>query len=392
MQDTVVVGLARTPVGKVGGAFASLSAMDLGGKAIAAALERAGVTGDQVGYVVMGHAIQAGLGQATARQAALNGGIPLEVASEAINKVCLSGTSAIARAASLIALGEFDVVVAGGMESMSNAPYTLDQARFGYRMGNGVLKDTMLFDGLTCAFDKKLMGLATDEYQAESHGYTQRAQDEWAVRSHERAARAWKDGAFADEVVPVDVPQRKGDPVQVQRDEGIRADTSLEGLSRLRPAFRKDGTITAGNASQTSDGAAALVLMARDKANELGLPVLATIRAWGTTAGPLSLLRQPSNAIRKAAAKIDVDPAGLDLYELNEAFASVAMAGVDDLKLSPDVVNVNGGAIALGHPLGCSGARLTVSLISELRRRGGGLGAAALCGGGGQGDALIVEV
>jgi acetyl-CoA C-acetyltransferase len=392
MDEAVVVGYARTPVGKLGGGLSSLAAVELGGRAVAAALERSGITGDQVGYVVLGHAIQAGLGQGTARQAAIHGGIPLEVPSETMNKVCLSGTSAIARAASLLALGEFDVVVAGGMESMSNAPYALDKARFGYRAGDGVLKDTMMFDGLTCAFDRRLMGLATDEYQAESHGYSRERQDEWSVRSHERAALAWKNGAFDAEVVPVEVPQRKGDPVVVGQDEGVRPDTNIKSLSGLRPAFTPTGTITAGNASQTSDGAAALVLMSRRKADALGLPVLATIKAWGTTAGPLSLLPQPANAIRKAAAKCDLDPAGLDLYELNEAFASVALAAVDDLGLSEDRVNVNGGAIAMGHPLGCTGARITVTLISELRRRGGGIGAAALCGGGGQGDALIIEV
>jgi acetyl-CoA C-acetyltransferase len=392
VNEAVVVGYARTPSGRLGGGLSPLGATDLGGKAIAAALERAGVPGDQVEYTVMGHAIQAGTGQATARQAAVNAGIPLDVPAETMNKVCLSGTSAIARASSLIALGEFDVVVAGGMESMSNAPYALDDARFGYRTGDAVIKDTMTFDGLTCPFDRKPMGLATEEYQTESHGYSRERQDEWAARSHQRAASAWNDGGFADEVVAVEVPQRKGDAVAVEQDEGIRPDSTPAALGRLRPAFSSDGTITAGNASPISDGAAALVLTSRGKAEELGLPVLATIKAWGTTAGPLSLLPQPSNAIRKAAAKIDVDPSGLDLYELNEAFASVAMAGVDDLGLSEDAVNVNGGAVALGHPLGCSGARITVTLMNALHRRGGGTGAAALCGGGGQGDALIVEV
>lgn len=340
----------------------------------------------------MGHAIQAGAGQATARQAAVNAGIPLDVPAETMNKVCLSGTTAIARGSSLIALGEFDIVVAGGMESMSNAPYALDKARFGYRTGDGVLKDTMRFDGLTCPFDQKVMGLATDEYQAESHGYSRQRQDEWAARSHQRATSAWKDGAFEGEVVPVEVPQRHGVPVVVDQDEGIRPDSTPESLARLRPAFSPEGTITAGNASPISDGAAVLVLMSRRKAEELGLPALATIKAWGTTAGPLSLLPQPANALRKAAAKVDIDPSKLDLYELNEAFASVAMAAVDDLNLPEDIVNVNGGALALGHPLGCSGARITVTLINELRRRGGGIGASALCGGGGQGDALIVGV
>ncbi|MFT5222982.1 MAG: acetyl-CoA C-acetyltransferase [Glaciecola sp.] len=284
------------------------------------------------------------------------------------------------------------MVTAGGMESMTNAPYIMDKARYGYRLGDGTLKDSLMFDGLTCAFDNKAMGLATEEYQAESHGYDRGRQDEWSARSHERAATAWKDGAFKDEVVPVAVPQRKGDPIMVEMDEGIRPGTTAESLGSLRPAFSRDGTITAGNASQISDGGAGLVLMSRTKAEALGLPILATIKSWGATAGPLNLLPQPGNAIRKAAAKLDLDPSSFDVYELNEAFASVAMAGTDDLGLSEDKVNVNGGAVALGHPIGCTGARLVVTLINELRRRGGGIGAAALCGGGGQGDALIVEV
>ncbi len=392
MNETVVVGYARTPIGRFGGGLSSLSAMDLGGRAIAAALERAGVAGDQVEYTVMGHVLQAGQGQITSRQAAVKGGIPLDVPAETMNKVCPSGMAAIARASSLIALGDFDIVVAGGMESMSTAPYVLDKARFGYRMGDGQLKDSMMFDGLTCAFDNEAMGLATEKYQSESHGYSRERQDEWSARSHERAAAAWKDGAYDDEVVPVEIPQRKGDPVVVDSDEGIRPGTTAESLGGLRPAFSKDGTITAGNASQISDGGAAVVLMSRQKAEELGVTPLATVRSWGATAGPLSLLPQPANAIRKAAAKIDVDPSGLDLYELNEAFASVAMAGTEDLGISEDQVNVNGGAVALGHPIGCTGARITITLINELRRRGGGSGAAALCGGGGQGDALIVDV
>ena len=392
MHDAVITAIARTPIGRFGGGLSSLSAPELGGLAIAAALERSDVAGDEVDYVVMGHVLQAGLGQITSRQAAHNAGIPLTVPAETMNKVCPSGMTAIARAASLIALGEFDVLVAGGMESMSNAPYVLDKARFGYRLGNGTLRDTMMEDGLTCAFDGKAMGEATDEYQSQSHAYSQAAQDEWAARSHERAATAWKEGAFDDEVVPVEVPQRKGDPVVVDQDEGIRPGTTAESLGRLRPAFLPDGTITAGNASQISDGAAAVVIMSRATAQARGVPILATVRAWGATAGPLSLLPQPANAIRHAAAKIDVDPSGLDLYELNEAFASVAMAGAQDLGVSEDIVNVNGGAVAMGHPLGCTGARITITLINELRRRGGGMGAAALCGGGGQGDALIVDV
>lgn len=392
MQDAVVVGYARTPIGKFGGGLSSLSAMQLGGRAIGAALDRSGVAADDVGYVVMGHVLQAGQGQITSRQAAREAGIPLDVPAETINKVCPSGMTAIARAASLIRLGEFDTIVAGGMESMSGAPYVLDRARFGYRMGDGQLTDSMMFDGLTCAFDDEAMGAATERYQADSHGYSREQQDEWSARSHERAATAWKDGAFDDEVVSVEVPQRKGDPIVVDQDEGFRPDASADSLSGLRPAFAKDGTITAGNASQISDGGAAMVLMSREKADAEGHDVLATIRAWGTTAGPLNLLPQPANAIRDAARKMDVDPAGFDLYELNEAFASVAMAGTDDLGISADVVNVNGGAVALGHPIGCTGARITITLLNELRRRGGGRGAAALCGGGGQGDAVILDV
>jgi acetyl-CoA C-acetyltransferase len=392
--EVVVVGYARTPVGRFGGGLASLSAMQLGGRAIAAALERAGVAGDQVDYVVMGHVLQAGQGQITARQAAVAGGIGMDVASETTNKVCLSGMTAISRARDLIRVGDFDLVVAGGMESMSNAPYVLDKARFGLRLGDATLTDVMMHDGLTCAFDGCAMGLATDGYQESKElGITREQQDEWSARSHERAAIAWKEGIFAGEAVPVEVPQRKGDPVVVVEDEGIRSGTTTESLAALRPAFTKDGSITAGNASQISDGAAALVLASREKADALGLPALATIISWGTVAGPdPSLHLQPAQAIRDAARRVDADPSGFDLYEINEAFASVAIASTRDLGLDEDRVNVNGGGIALGHPIGCSGARIVVSLINELTRRGGGSGAAALCGGGGQGDALIVQV
>jgi acetyl-CoA C-acetyltransferase len=394
MPEVVVAGYARTPVGRFGGGLSSLSAMELGGRAIAGALGRAGVDPAEVGYVVMGHVLQAGQGQITARQAALAGGIGMDIASETINKVCLSGMTAIARARDLIRLGEFDLVVAGGMESMSSAPYVLDKARFGYRMGDGALIDVMMHDGLTCAFDECAMGLATEDYQRTKElGITREEQDAWAARSHERAADAWKRGAFDEEVVPVEVPQRKGDPVTVGEDEGIRPGTTTESLADLRPAFAKDGTITAGNASQISDGAAALVLASREKAEALGLPVLATITSWGTVAGPdPSLHFQPSRAIQDAARRIDADPAGFDLYEINEAFASVAIASARDLGVSDERINVNGGGVALGHPIGCSGARIVVTLINELARRGGGDGVAALCGGGGQGDALTVSV
>jgi len=394
VTETVVLGYARTPLGRFSGGFSSLSAMDLGGAAIAGALERSGVPADQVGYVVMGHVLQAGLGQITARQAAVKGGLALDIASETMNKVCLSGMTAIGRADGLIRLGDFDVVVAGGMESMTNAPYVLDKARSGYRLGNGELVDSLMFDGLTCAFDGCAMGLATDQYQ-ESKGLnlSREAQDEFAARSHERAAAAQKDGAFDTEIVPVAVPQRKGDPLVIDADEGVRPGTSVESLAALRPAFRQEGTITAGNASQISDGGAALILASRDKADSLGITPIATIKSWGTVAGPDPALHlQPANAIRAAAAKIGADPSGFDLYEMNEAFASVSLASAHDLGLGDDRVNVNGGAISLGHPLGCSGARIVVTLINELRRRGGGTGAAGLCGGGGQGDAVIVEV
>jgi acetyl-CoA C-acetyltransferase len=394
VKEAVVVGYARTPVGKFGGGLSSLTAMDLGGKAIAAAIERVGIDPNQVGYTVMGHVLQAGQGQITARQAAVNGGISMNIAAETINKVCLSGMTAVSRARDLIRLGEFDLVVAGGMESMSNAPYVLDKARFGYRMGDGKITDVMMHDGLTCAFDGCAMGLATDNYQEDKGLEISRAQqDEWSARSHERAAAAWKDGAFADEVVPVEIPQRKGDPVLVEEDEGIRPGTTAESLGGLRPAFTKEGSITAGNASQISDGGAALILASREKADELGLPVLATITSWGTVAGPdASLHLQPALALRDAAAKIDVDPSSFDLYEINEAFASVAIASARDLDLDEDRINVNGGGVALGHPIGCTGARIIVSLINQLTRQGGGTGAAALCGGGGQGDAVILEV
>ncbi len=393
-EVVVVVGYARTPVGRFGGGLASLTGMQLGGHAIAGALDRAGVDGSQVDYVTMGHVLQAGQGQITARQAAVAGGVGMEVPSETINKVCLSGMTAISRARDLIRLGEFDLIVAGGMESMSQAPYVLDKARFGYRMGDGSITDVMMHDGLSCAFDGCAMGLASDQYQDDKGlDISREAQDVWSARSHERAAAAAKDGGFDDELVPVEVPQRKGDPIVIDQDEGVRPETTADSLGGLRPAFRKDGTITAGNASQISDGGAALVLASRSRADALGLPVLATITSWGTVAGPdPSLHLQPANAIRDAASRAGADPSGYDLYEINEAFASVAIASTRELGLSEDQVNVNGGGVALGHPIGCSGARIVVSLINELRRRGGGSGAAALCGGGGQGDAMTVQV
>ncbi len=393
-NDVVIVGLARTPLGRFGGALSTLAATELGAHAVRGALSSVDLPGGSVDHVVLGHVLQAGQGQITARQAAVAGGVPLTVPAETINKVCLSGMTAIARGRDLIRLGEAAVVVAGGMESMSRAPYVLDGARFGYRMGDGSLTDVLLHDGLSCAFDGCSMGEATEGYQLANRLRIDRtAQDDWAARSHARAAAAWRDGAFDDEVVPVEVTSRRGPSTLVLRDEGIREDTTVDSLAALRPAFTQDGTITAGNASQVSDGAAAVVLASRSFAAEHGLEPLATILAWGSVAGPdPSLHHQPSNAIRAAAARASMDPASFDLYEINEAFASVAIAATRDLGIGEERVNVAGGAVALGHPIGCSGARIVVSLVGALRRRGGGTGAAALCGGGGQGDALLVAV
>ena len=391
---TVLVAGARTPIGKLSGGLSAFTAMDLGGIAIEAALQRAGVAGDQVDYVIMGQVLQAGQGQITARQAAVKGGIPMSVPSLTINKVCLSGLSAIAMADQLIRAGEFEVVVAGGMESMTQAPYLLPKARQGYRYGNAELVDATFHDGLFDAFDHEAMGESTEKHN-DAYGFTREQQDEYAARSHELAAAAIKDGRFADEIVDVPVPQRKGEPVLFSEDEGVRPGTTTETLGRLKPAFRKDGTITAGNASQISDGAAAVVVMSRAKAEQLGVAdrVLAEIGAHGVVAGPdNSLQLQPANAIRAALAKSDVSLEDLRAIEVNEAFAAVGLASQRDLGLGNDVFNPNGGAIALGHPIGASGARLALTLVHELRRRGGGAGAAALCGGGGQGDALLFHV
>ena len=392
MPGSVIVSTARTPIGKLSGAFASLSAMDLGGVAIRAALERGGVGPDQVDYVIMGHVLQAGQGQITSRQAAVKGGIPMTVPANTINKVCLSGINALYLADQMVQSGDAEVVVAGGMESMTNAPYLLQNARSGYRMGNGELTDSLINDGLWCAFDAMHMGEGTDQYTASFGGLTRELQDEFAARSHDRAASAMKEGRFADEIVPVPVPQRKGDPVLVEEDEGVRPGTTVESLGKLRPAFTKDGTITAGNASQISDGAAAMVVTSSEKAAELGLTPIAELVGYGMVAGPdTSLLTQPSRAIKQALGAANLPLASVDLFELNEAFAGVGLASVRDLGISEDVVNVNGGAIALGHPVGMSGSRIVLTLINELRRRGGGVGAAALCGGGGQGDAAILR-
>lgn len=391
MSGSVVVAGARTPIGKLSGAFASLAATDLGGKAIAAALERAGVTPDQVDYVIMGQVLQAGAGQITARQAAVNAGIPMTVPATTINKVCLSGLNAIALADMMIATGQAEIVVAGGMESMTNAPYLLPGARAGYRAGDKTVVDSMMYDGLFCAFDACAMGAGTEKYAA-SAGLERGPQDEFSAMSHERAAAAIKEGRFDDEIVEVAVPQRKGDPILVTEDEGVRPGTTAESLGKLRPAFDKSGNITAGNASQISDGASATIVMSRSKADELGVSGLAEVVAVGQVAGPdASLLTQPSRAINAALNTAGLSVADLGLFELNEAFAAVALASMDDLGISDDIVNVNGGAIALGHPIGASGNRLALTLMHEMKRRGVQHGAAALCGGGGQGDAIIFK-
>jgi acetyl-CoA C-acetyltransferase len=391
MPGSVILAGARTPIGKLSGALAGFSAMELGGFAIAAALERAGVSAGDVDYVFMGQVLQAGQGQITARQAAVKGGIPMTVPSTTVNKVCLSGLNSIYLADLLIAAGEADIVVAGGMESMTKAPYLLPGARAGYRAGDGTLVDSMMYDGLYCQFDHCAMGLSTEQYNRQAK-ISRAAQDSFAALSHERAATAIKDGRFADEIVPVSVPQRKGDPVVVDTDEGVRPGTTAESLGALKPAFDKEGTITAGNASQISDGGAAVVVTSRARAEALGVAPLGEVVSYGQVAGPdASLLLQPANAIVKALAKVGKSTSDVALYEINEAFAVVGLASMAELGITDEVTNVNGGAIALGHPIGMSGTRLALTLLHELRRRGGGLGAASLCGGGGQGDALIVR-
>jgi acetyl-CoA C-acetyltransferase len=392
MPGSVIVGGARTPIGKLAGSLKDFSAMELGGFAIKAALEKSGITGDQVDYVIMGHVIQAGAGQNTARQAAAKAGIPMSVPAVTVNKVCLSGLNAIATADQLIGYGEFDVVVAGGMESMTQGPYLLPKARGGYRYGDGEIVDATAHDALFCSFDQLGMGAATETY-TKLRGISREEQDQYSAASHGRAAEAQKNGLFDDEIVPVEVPQRRGDPVVVNEDEGVRADTTAETLAKLRPAFAADGTVTAGSSSQISDGAAAVVVMSRAKAEELGVPILAEIGAHGTVAGPdPSLLSQPANAISKALGREKLSSDEIDLFEINEAFASVAIQSMRELEVGEDVINVNGGAISMGHPVGASGARLALHLALELKRRGGGVGAAGLCGGGGQGEALILRV
>ena len=391
-MSTVIVAGARTPFGRLSGSLKDFSGVDLGAIAIKGALEKAGVPASEVQYVIMGQVLTAGAGQMPARQTAIKAGIGWDVPALSINKMCLSGIDAIALADQLIRAGEFDVVVAGGQESMTQAPYILPGARGGYRYGNAEILDHTAFDGLHDAFTDQAMGLLTEQGN-DTDGFTREQQDEFAARSHQLAAAAQKNGVFADEIVPVSIPQRKGDPIEFTEDEGVRASTSADSLARLRPAFRKDGTLTAGNSSQISDGAAAVVVMSKAKAEELGVTWLAEIGAHGVVAGPDSGLQaQPANAIEKACAREGIAATDLDLIEINEAFAAVGLSSARQLGVDESIVNVNGGAIAIGHAIGTSGARITLHLALELQRRGGGIGAAALCGAGGQGDALIVRV
>jgi acetyl-CoA C-acetyltransferase len=391
MSGSVIVAGARTPIGKLSGSLGGFAATELGGFAIAAALERAGIKPEQVDYVFMGQVIQAGAGQITARQAAAKAGIPMTVAATTVNKVCLSGLNAIYLADLLINAGEADIVVAGGMESMTQAPYLLPGARGGYRIGDGTLVDSMMYDGLFCAFDQRAMGLSTEIYNG-ADGVSRERQDAFSALSHERAAAAIKDGKFAEEIVAVNVPQRKGDPIVVDTDEGVRPETTAESLAKLRPAFDKNGTITAGNASQISDGGAAVIVMSKAKAQELGLSPLGELIGYGQVAGPdPSLLHQPSHAMTVALDKAGVALGDVDVFEINEAFAAVGLASADDLGIPEEKLNVNGGAIALGHPVGMSGTRLALTSLLELKRRGGGTAAVSLCGGGGQGDAAVLR-
>jgi acetyl-CoA C-acetyltransferase len=391
MTTSVIVAGARTPIGKLMGSLKDLSASDLGAIAIKGALEKGNVPPSLVEYVIMGQVLTAGAGQMPARQAAVAAGIGWDVPSLTINKMCLSGIDAIALADQLIRAGEFDVVVAGGQESMTKAPHLLIDSRSGYKYGDVTVRDHMAYDGLHDVFTDQPMGALTEQ-RNDVDKFTRHQQDEYAARSHQKAAAAWKDGVFADEVVPVSIPQRKGDPLQFAEDEGIRANTTAESLAGLKPAFRKDGTITAGSASQISDGAAAVVVMNKDKAIELGLSWLVEIGAHGVVAGPDSTLQsQPANAIKKAIEREGISVDQLDVVEINEAFSAVALASTQELGIDPEIVNVNGGAIAIGHPIGMSGARITLHVALELARRGSGYGVAALCGAGGQGDALILR-
>ena len=391
MSGSFIVAGARTPIGKMSGALAPFTAADLGGFAIKAALERAGVKPDKVEHVLMGQVLMAGQGQVPSRQAASKAGIPMSTPSVNINKVCLSGLNTIYLADQMIQAGDADIVIAGGMESMTAAPYLAMGARGGFRYGNTELADAIIKDGLWCSFDACLMGTGTERYSAGS--ISREAQDDLAAKSHERAANAAKDGRLADEIVNVSIPQRKGDPLLVETDEGVRPGTTMESLGGLKPAFDPKGTVTAGNASQLSDGGSAIVMMSKRAVEARGITPLAEVLSYGMVAGPdnTSLLHQPSNAILKALGKIGKQVSDINLFEINEAFAAVGIASMEHLGISDEIVNVNGGAIALGHPIGMSGNRLALTLAHELRRRGGGIGAASLCGGGGQGDALIIR-
>jgi acetyl-CoA C-acetyltransferase len=391
MSGSYIIAGARTPIGKMSGALASFSAADLGGFAIAAALQRAGVAPHEVEHVIMGQVLMAGQGQVPSRQAASKAGIPMSVPSISINKVCLSGLNSIYLADQMISSGEADIVIAGGMESMTNAPYLAMGARSGFRFGDVQLLDAIQRDGLWCAFDACLMGLGTERYAAGD--ISRDVQDDLAMKSNQRAAAAIAAGRLADEIVPISIPQRKGDPLVIDSDEGVRASTTMESLGSLKPAFDKDGTVTAGNASQISDAGSAIVMMSKREAERRGVKPLGEFVSYGMVAGPdnASLLHQPSRSIMKALDRAGKNVSDVDLFEINEAFAAVGIASMRELGISDDIVNVNGGAIALGHPIGMSGNRLALTLLHELQRRGGGMGAAALCGGGGQGDALIVR-
>ncbi len=391
MPGSYIIAGARTPIGKMSGSLASFSAADLGGFAIAAALQRAGVAPHEVEHVIMGQVLMAGQGQVPSRQAASKAGIPMSVPSISINKVCLSGLNSIYLADQMISSGEADIVIAGGMESMTNAPYLAMGARSGFRFGDVQLLDAIQRDGLWCAFDACLMGLGTERYAAGN--ISRDAQDDLAMKSNQRAAAAIAAGRLADEIVPISIPQRKGDPLVIDSDEGVRASTTMESLGSLKPAFDKDGTVTAGNASQISDAGSAIVMMSKREAERRGVKPLGEFVSYGMVAGPdnASLLHQPSRSIMKALERAGKTVSDVDLFEINEAFAAVGIASMRELGISDDIVNVNGGAIALGHPIGMSGYRLALTLLHELQRRGGGMGAAALCGGGGQGDALIVR-
>ncbi len=391
MKNTVILAGARTPIGKLSGALSSFSGSDLGGIAISGALDRAGISPDMVDYVIMGQVLQAGTGQVTARQAACSAEIPMSTPAITINKVCLSGLNAIYLAAQMIENGDAEIVVAGGMESMTNAPYLVPKARGGYKYGNAEMMDVIQHDGLFCALEKELMGEGTERYAA-SVDIARESQDIIAQKSHERASSAIENGNLSEEIIEVEIPQRRGEPIVFEHDEGVRPGTDLAGLQKLRPAFSESGNITAGNASQISDGGSAVVVTSRDVADRLSTQPLAELVSYGQVAGPdTSLLTQPSRAISDALSKGQLTLSDIDLFEINEAFAAVSVASMSDLGIDDSAVNVNGGAIALGHPIGMSGNRLALTLAYQLRRQGGGMGVAALCGGGGQGDALILK-